>query len=166
MDRLNCLNCLPCEDSGTPQRKNTHSNDGQGWLWAEVGKQPIRPKGQGRGIMVSDFIDEHNGFLQLPDDERIRTRSLFSPWTLERSTVSPQVRKRFRGVLEKVTKLDQRSKKHLKNINHIATYQNSSRSVITKLTAYEIFCLVYFTVTLCKDLAFINHSLDAIQTQQ
>ena len=26
--------------------------------------------------------------------------------------------------------------------------------------------LVYFTVTLCKDLAFINHSLDAIQTQQ
>ena len=40
-----------------------HSHDGQGWLWAEVGKQPIRPKGQGRGIMVSNFIDEHNGFF-------------------------------------------------------------------------------------------------------
>ena len=38
-------------------------------MWAEVGKQPIRPKGQGRGIMVRDFIDEQNGFLQLTDDE-------------------------------------------------------------------------------------------------
>ena len=28
-----------------------------------AGKQPIRPKGQGRGIMVSDFMDEYNGFL-------------------------------------------------------------------------------------------------------
>ena len=46
-----------------------HSNDGQGWVWAEAGKQPIRPKGQGRGIMVSDFIDEHNGFLRLSDEE-------------------------------------------------------------------------------------------------
>ena len=46
-----------------------HSNDGQCWMWAEVGKQPIRPKGQGRGIMVRDFIDEHNGFLQLTDNE-------------------------------------------------------------------------------------------------
>jgi hypothetical protein len=34
--------------------------DGQGWLWVEVEKQPIQPKGQGRGIMVSDFIDEYN----------------------------------------------------------------------------------------------------------
>jgi len=34
-------------------------------MWAEKGKQPIRPKGQGRGIMVSDFIEEHGGYLQL-----------------------------------------------------------------------------------------------------
>ena len=52
-----------------------HSNDGQGWLWAEVGKQPICPKGQGEGIMVSDFIDEHNGFLQLTDYEYEQARS-------------------------------------------------------------------------------------------
>ena len=38
-------------------------------MWAEVGKQPIRPKGQGRGIMVSDFIDEHCGYLRLSDQE-------------------------------------------------------------------------------------------------
>ena len=36
-----------------------HSNDDQKWMSAEKGKQPIRPKGQGRGIMVSDFIEEH-----------------------------------------------------------------------------------------------------------
>ena len=46
-----------------------HSNDGQGWVWTEAGKQLIRPKGQGRGIMVSDFIEEQNGFLHLSDEE-------------------------------------------------------------------------------------------------
>jgi hypothetical protein len=42
------------EDEGTKKlilmyhdESTFHSNDGQGWLWAEVGKQPIRPKGQG-----------------------------------------------------------------------------------------------------------------------
>ena len=33
-----------------------HSNDDQKWMWAKNGKQPIRLKGQGRGIMVSDYI--------------------------------------------------------------------------------------------------------------
>jgi len=42
-----------------------HSNEDQGWMWAEKGNQPIRPKGQGRGIMVSDFVDEFNGLLSL-----------------------------------------------------------------------------------------------------
>ena len=46
-----------------------HSNGGPGWIWVEVGKQPIRPKGKGRGIMVSDFIDEHNGYLHLTDEK-------------------------------------------------------------------------------------------------
>ena len=45
-----------------------HSNDGQGWMWAEQGRQPIRPKGQGRGIMVSDFIEEYDGYLRLSDE--------------------------------------------------------------------------------------------------
>ena len=42
-----------------------HSNDDRGWVWS----QQIKPKGQGRGIMVSDFIDEHNGYLALSDTE-------------------------------------------------------------------------------------------------
>jgi len=29
----------------------------------------IKPKGQGRGIMVSNFIEEHNDFLRLSDNE-------------------------------------------------------------------------------------------------
>ena len=52
-----------------------HSNDGQGWLWAEAGKQPIRPKGQGRGIMVSDFVDEHNGYLRLSNQQYEESRA-------------------------------------------------------------------------------------------
>ena len=46
-----------------------HSNDDQGWMWGEKGKTILKPKGQGRGIMVSDFIDEHNGYLALTDAE-------------------------------------------------------------------------------------------------
>jgi len=33
------------------------------------GKQPIKPKGAGRGIMVSDFVDEYNGLLGLTNEE-------------------------------------------------------------------------------------------------
>ena len=32
-------------------------------MWGEKGKQPIKLKGAGRGIIVSDFVDEHNGLL-------------------------------------------------------------------------------------------------------
>ena len=35
----------------------------------EKGKTIVKPKGQGRGIMVSDFIDERNGYLALTDAE-------------------------------------------------------------------------------------------------
>ena len=52
-----------------------HSNDDQGWVWAEKWSQQIKPKGQGRGLMVSDFIDEHNGYLKLTDTEYEEARS-------------------------------------------------------------------------------------------
>ena len=52
-----------------------HSNEDQGWVWAEKWSQQIKPKGQGRGIMVSDFIDEHNGYLQLTDEEYEEART-------------------------------------------------------------------------------------------
>ena len=45
-----------------------HSNDDQGWMWGEKNKIVIKPKGQGRGIMVSDFIEEHNGYLRLTEE--------------------------------------------------------------------------------------------------
>ena len=45
------------------------SNEDQPTLWAEKGTTVMRPKSKGSGIMVSDFIDEHNGFLQLTDKE-------------------------------------------------------------------------------------------------
>ena len=69
---------LPLLSSGHAPRKlvlifhdesTFHSNDDQGWMWGEKGKMVIKPKGQGRGIMISDFIDEHNGFLALSNAE-------------------------------------------------------------------------------------------------
>jgi len=46
-------------------------------MWGEKGKVVLKPKGQGRGIMVNDFIDEHFGFLALTDDEFVRAKICF-----------------------------------------------------------------------------------------
>ena len=46
-----------------------HANKRQLLVWAEEGKVPIHPKTQRRGIMVSDFVTEHDGLLNLSDDE-------------------------------------------------------------------------------------------------
>ena len=74
-----CNDNLPVEPFIGPQHKPVillfhdestfHSNEDQGWMWGEKGKQPIKPKGQGKGIMVSDFVDEFNGLLALTDEE-------------------------------------------------------------------------------------------------
>ena len=79
-----CTNEIPPEPFIGPQRRSLvllfhdestyHSNEDQGWMWAEKGNQPIRPKGLGRGIMVSDFVDEFNGLLSLTPDEFERGR--------------------------------------------------------------------------------------------
>lgn len=53
-----------------------HANEGQSWQWAEEGKLAIRPKGAGRGLMISDFIDEHNGFLRLTPQEHEEAKNL------------------------------------------------------------------------------------------
>ena len=39
------------------------ANKDQPTLWAEKGTTVMRPKSKGAGIMVSDFIDKHNGYL-------------------------------------------------------------------------------------------------------
>lgn len=52
-----------------------HANEGQSVMWAE-GRVPIRPKNQGRGLMISDFVTEFDGLLQLSMDEyRTATQS-------------------------------------------------------------------------------------------
>ena len=55
-----------------------HANDGLRAGWHEKGKWPLKPKDQGRGIMVIDFVDEHNGYLRLSEDE-IRRRDETDP---------------------------------------------------------------------------------------
>ena len=47
-----------------------HANEGQSWQWAEENMLALCPKSQGRGLMVSDFIDEHSGFLSLSSEEQ------------------------------------------------------------------------------------------------
>jgi len=37
------------------------ANDEENWMWGERGHFVLKPKSHGSGIMVSDFIDEHNG---------------------------------------------------------------------------------------------------------
>ncbi len=44
-------------------------NEAQTWMWGTEDKPAILPKTKGCGIMVSDFIDEHNGFLRLSSEE-------------------------------------------------------------------------------------------------
>ena len=38
-------------------------------LWGEKGKLPIKPKGRGSSIMVSEFIEERDGYLALSDEQ-------------------------------------------------------------------------------------------------
>ena len=45
------------------------SNEDQNWQWGLKGSKTMKPKGRDAGIMVSDFVDEHNGFLALTDEE-------------------------------------------------------------------------------------------------
>ncbi len=47
------------------------------------------PKSRGAGIMVSDFINEHNGYLKLTDDEYARGLTIY-----------PQLKQQAREFLE------------------------------------------------------------------
>lgn len=52
-----------------------NTNDSQLWMWAAEGMVVLRPKTRGSGIMVSDFIDQHSGFLQLSEVEQAHAKS-------------------------------------------------------------------------------------------
>ena len=46
-----------------------HANEDQATFWGEKGTTMMRPKSRGSGIMVSDFIEENNGYLALTQAE-------------------------------------------------------------------------------------------------
>jgi len=47
-----------------------YSNDGKRGIWISEGKMPLRKKGNGRSIMVSEFISEACGWLKLSEEEK------------------------------------------------------------------------------------------------
>ena len=46
-----------------------NANNDQNLKWGVKGEKMIKPKCKGAGIMISDFIDEHQGFLALIEEE-------------------------------------------------------------------------------------------------
>ena len=52
------------------------ANDDETWIWGEKGQHVLKPKSRGSGIMVSDFIDEKNGYLKLTDNEFQRAKAM------------------------------------------------------------------------------------------
>ncbi len=60
----------------THDESTFNSNDGKRRIWMENGKQPLRPKGRGKGIMASEFLTP-GGRLKVPDsvpDEKLLQR--------------------------------------------------------------------------------------------
>jgi len=52
------------------------ANDDQPSFWGTKGTTVMRPKSKGSGIMVSDFIDEKNGYLCLTQEEYARAHRI------------------------------------------------------------------------------------------
>lgn len=50
----------------THDESTFNANDGKRRLWLKQGEQPLRPKGKGKGIMVSGFLTP-GGILRVPD---------------------------------------------------------------------------------------------------
>ncbi len=51
----------------THDESTLNSNDGNDQQWVKNGEQKLRPKGRGKGIMVSGFLTP-GGILRVPDD--------------------------------------------------------------------------------------------------
>ena len=45
----------------------------QGWH-DDMGSRQLRPKGRGKGLMISDFVEEYNGLLSFIDEELQRAQ--------------------------------------------------------------------------------------------
>ena len=48
-----------------------NTNEGQQWMWGEEERPAILPKTKGSGIMVSDFVEEHGGYLHVKEEEHV-----------------------------------------------------------------------------------------------
>lgn len=48
------------------------SHDGRDFVWLDEGNNRIRPKGDGRSIMVSAFVCECHGILRLSEEQRLK----------------------------------------------------------------------------------------------
>ena len=66
-----------------------NSNEGQTWMWGEEERPALLPKTEGSGLMVSDFIDEHDGFLRLSEQQHQQAKA-----------VNPNVQQHARVVFE------------------------------------------------------------------
>ena len=55
-----------------------NANDAQGTTWVDPeGRGAIRPKGKGRGLMISDYIEEFGGYLRLTQEQLVDARREF-----------------------------------------------------------------------------------------
>jgi len=71
MERLDLL-LLPNEKTHilvTHDKCLFYANDNKPIIWAPLGELPLRKKGQGKSIMVSEFLTEIDGRLKLNEDE-------------------------------------------------------------------------------------------------
>ena len=51
-----------------------NTNEGQTWMWGESERPAILPKTKGSRIMVSDFVEEHGGYLKLSPAELVQAK--------------------------------------------------------------------------------------------
>ena len=65
-----------------------HANEDQTTMWGVKGEHMLRPKSKCAGIMVSDFVDERNGYLALTNEEFDRL-----------SQTNPDIKKQARCLL-------------------------------------------------------------------
>ena len=81
------LHCLCTGDSARSQfvvffyQDETvfNAHDAHTSVWVDpMGSSAIRPKGKGKGIMVSDYIEEYGGYLRLSEEELSEARQ---QWT-------------------------------------------------------------------------------------
>ena len=63
------------------------ANEDQSTFWGTKGTTVMKPKSKGSGIMVSDFIDEINGYLCLTQEEYRRAREVDPTMQMEARTL-------------------------------------------------------------------------------